>query len=165
MNANKPAERWTAWHLNWLPVETMAERSLKLTGVGKEVTFPSRFNRLCSFSPHELLSLYLSLFPLCLKKNPLHTSPESTWAFRKWHIYIHTRRDTRDTHTPTPAELIAVLQLHLPPSAVERVWLLMAGNGFDPTPSGFLLKNIRLYSVTNQDFYVLCFFLPLTKVE
>lgn len=56
--------------------------------------FSSHFSSLCSYSPYELLSLYLT--PLSASHNPLHTSPESTWASRKGHI--HTQRDTKDTH-------------------------------------------------------------------
>lgn len=97
MIAEANMERCMIWDLSQLPVETVAVRSLKLTGVGKEVTFFSRFNWLCSFSLYELLSLYRSL-SLSASKNPLHTSPESTWAFRKGHIYTLSQTHKRHTH-------------------------------------------------------------------
>lgn len=123
------------WVLNCLSDETETVCPHMLIWVRMEVTVTSSFlfSLLCSYSLSELLSLYLTLFSLSASHNPLHTSPESTWAFRKGHVlYIHTC-----INSSWAPMLTVVLGLHLSPSAVEIAWLLMAGNGYSPTPWDF----------------------------
>lgn len=158
MIAEANMERCMIWDLSQLLVETVAVRSLKLTGVGKEVTFFLSLQlALQLFTVWAFKSLSLS-FSLCLFTLRLR-APELLG--KDTYIYIHSHRHTKDIHTNSSWAplLIVVLRLHLPPSAVEIAWLLMAGNGFDPTPSGWLLKNISQYNVVKLHLYVLSFLL------
>lgn len=81
---NKPVRKGETWHLNWLWEETEA-------GSNSDFFLPVQL-ALQLFTVWALKSLSLSA-----SRNPLHTPPESTWAFRKGHIYLYT--DTKDTRT------------------------------------------------------------------
>ena len=101
------------WHLNWLSEGAEAVWSLIssciLSGLKHQWLLPCASARSAAtvFTGWALKSLSHS-FSLSASHNPLHTSHESTWAFRKGHTHTHTQTHThtptQKAHTSTPAE-------------------------------------------------------------